>query len=46
VAEGSEYWIDEAGKITGIGEIISDEREARARGRIGCHAFSDRRINR
>jgi len=29
VPEGSEYCIDEAGKITGIGEIISDEGEAR-----------------
>jgi hypothetical protein len=39
VAEGSEYCIDEAGKITSIGAIISDEGEARARDRIGCHAF-------
>ena len=36
VPEGSEYCIDKAGKITGIGEIISDEGEARAKGRIGC----------
>jgi hypothetical protein len=43
VPEGSEYCIDKAGKITGIGEIISDEGEARAKGRIGCHAFGDRR---
>jgi len=42
-----------SGKITGIGEIISDEGEARAKGRIGCigcrigcHAFGDRRIDR
>jgi hypothetical protein len=46
VVEGSEYCIDEAGKITGIGKIISDEGEARARARIGCHAFDDRRIDR
>jgi len=50
VPEGSEYCIDKAGKITWIGEIISDEGEARAKGRIGCrigcHAFGDRRIDR
>ena len=34
------------GKITGVGEIISDEGETRARGRIGCDAFGDRRIDR
>jgi hypothetical protein len=28
---GSEYCIAEAGNITGIGEIISDEGETRAR---------------
>jgi hypothetical protein len=43
--EGSEYCICEAGKIAWIGEIIA-EGEARARGRIVCHAFGDRRIDR
>jgi hypothetical protein len=46
VTEGGENCIDEAGKISGIGEIISDEGEARAKGRIRCHAFGDRRIDR
>jgi hypothetical protein len=46
VPEGSEYCIDEAGKITGIGEIISDEGEVRTKGRIGCDTFGDRKIDR
>ncbi len=46
MTEGGEHFIDESGKISAIGEIIFDEGEARARGRIGCHAFGDRRIDR
>jgi len=46
VTEGGENCIDEARKISGIGEIISDEGEARVKGRIRCYAFGDRRIDR
>jgi len=46
VTEGGEHFIDESGEISAIGQIITDEGEARAWGRGRSHVFGDRRFDR